>query len=321
VKRLKSTIFFLIKLAISVSLFGYFISFIEPADISRRLDWPLALAFVIGCLLLLSTALFAGLRWRLILRETAQTVPTGMAFKSVLIGYFFDQFLPATIGGDGMRIWLFRKTGVSFALAAKSIVSDRIVGLISLLLFSALSLPFLGRVTDDATLASGLVLLIGLGLAFVLALMAVQLLPHAWRRHAFLTWMAELSSLTTIALVQPTLAGKTIGLSFLSLGALVGVYYAIAHAMQLDVSLLDLIVLIPPVVLLSAVPISFAGWGVREGIMVFALGKLGIDASDAVILSAGFGIAYAIAALGGGGFWFLETVVRKDRSAAQGPGH
>ena len=60
------------------------------------------------------------------------------------------------------------------------------------------------------------------------------------------------------------------------------------------------LVVIAPVLLAAALPISIGGWGVREGGMIFGLGMLGVSSSDAVLVSIVIGLmGVAIGAVGG----------------------
>jgi hypothetical protein len=55
-----------------------------------------------------------------------------------------------------------------------------------------------------------------------------------------------------------------------------------------------------PVILISTIPVSIAGWGLREGAMVMAFSYAGLAASDGLIVSLLFGAAtLAVGALGG----------------------
>ena len=76
--------------------------------------------------------------------------------------------------------------------------------------------------------------------------------------------------------------------------------------MQLDVRLLDCILLVPPVILVTVVPISIAGWGVREGAMVVAFGFIDVPASAAFAVSVLFGLTLAAASLPGSLIWWLS---------------
>jgi len=48
--------------------------------------------------------------------------------------------------------------------------------------------------------------------------------------------------------------------------------------------------MLPLIILISSIPISFAGWGLRESVMVVGLGFAGMPASEALALSVTFGL-------------------------------
>jgi hypothetical protein len=76
--------------------------------------------------------------------------------------------------------------------------------------------------------------------------------------------------------------------------------------MDLEVSLLDCVLLVPPVILVTVVPISIAGWGVREGAMVVAFGFINVPPSAAFAMSVLFGLTLAAASLPGSLLWWLS---------------
>jgi hypothetical protein len=64
---------------------------------------------------------------------------------------------------------------------------------------------------------------------------------------------------------------------------------ALAYGLGMGVNFGAFMVLVPPAVLASLVPLSFAGWGVREGAMVALLGSIGIVPEEALALSVAYG--------------------------------
>jgi len=82
--------------------------------------------------------------------------------------------------------------------------------------------------------------------------------------------------------------------------------YAISVALGLHVTALQCLLLVPPVVLVMAVPVSVAGWGVREGAMVLTFGFIGVDNHDALALSVLIGAATMLASLPGGLVWLMS---------------
>ena len=77
--------------------------------------------------------------------------------------------------------------------------------------------------------------------------------------------------------------------------------------MQIEISLRDCLVLVPPVILVSVLPISMAGWGVREGAMITALGFAGVGSTDALVLSIAFGLVILTLSLPGGVLWLIRS--------------
>jgi uncharacterized membrane protein YbhN (UPF0104 family) len=104
-------------------------------------------------------------------------------------------------------------------------------------------------------------------------------------------------------------------LSVLSFVGFALIVYVLARAMQLDVTVLDCILLVPPVILVTVVPISIAGWGVREGAMVVAFGFIDVPASAAFAVSVLFGLTVAAASLPGSVLWWLSGYSVKNIAA------
>ncbi len=88
--------------------------------------------------------------------------------------------------------------------------------------------------------------------------------------------------------------------------------YLTFRALSVEVSILDCLVLIPPVILFMTLPISIAGWGVREGAMVGAFAFVGILEGDAFVVSVLFGLINIIFALPGGLLWLKGEYNRAE---------
>ena len=59
-----------------------------------------------------------------------------------VIGTFFNQTLPSSIGGDAVRLWLVARGGAGWRAATYSIFVDRAIGLIALAVIIVASLPW-----------------------------------------------------------------------------------------------------------------------------------------------------------------------------------
>src|SRR5262249_37142483 len=123
------------------------------------------------------------LRWREISDLCHAPLTDLLAFRYNVIGAFFNQTLPSSIGGDAVRLWLVQRSA-GWRAATYSILTDRAVGFIALALIIVASLPWsYGMIGDDrGRLALIFVDFSGLlgGLGFLL----LAYLPWAWLK----TW-------------------------------------------------------------------------------------------------------------------------------------
>jgi integral membrane sensor domain MASE1 len=76
-----------------------------------------------------------------------------------------------------------------------------------------------------------------------------------------------------------------------------------------------ILLLVPVVLTVTAVPISLAGWGVREGAAIFLFGLVGMEEHDALAISLCYGLLAAVTSLPGGIVWLVTR--ERDRAAAR----
>ena len=80
-----------------------------------------------------------------------------------------------------------------------------------------------------------------------------------------------------------------------------------AQSVDAPFQLWHALLLLPPVLLIASVPISIAGWGVRESTFVLAFSYAGLSEADGLVVSVLFGAAFFIAGLAGGLTWLLSS--------------
>jgi uncharacterized membrane protein YbhN (UPF0104 family) len=85
---------------------------------------------------------FGAMRWREISGYCQAPLDLPQAFRYDVIGTFFNQTLPSTIGGDAIRLWLLSRTAAGWRAATYSVLVDCAVGLIALALVVVVSLPW-----------------------------------------------------------------------------------------------------------------------------------------------------------------------------------
>jgi uncharacterized membrane protein YbhN (UPF0104 family) len=143
-------------------------------------------------------------------------------------------------------------------------------------------------------------------MAGMLLLTRMDLLPATLRRWAVVRGLATLAADSRRLFLHPRRAGIALAWALVGHANLAVAVYALGLGLGLHVSLLDCLVLVPPVILLTTLPISIAGWGVREMAMVTAFGFVGVPAASGLALSLLFGLVVTASSLPGGVLWLIS---------------
>jgi uncharacterized protein (TIRG00374 family) len=268
-------------------------------------------------LFLLSLAIYLGLqvicsyRWQQLLR--AEKIHEGFPrlLRLYFEGTFFNLFLPTSVGGDLVRGYrLSRSYAPSVAYA--SIFVDRLIGFSVLLGVAAMALALEPTARQDPALVllillglGGFILGVGIALNGRIAASLFLLLSrmHLHRLHGILERFYQ--AVLQYRKHHQALLKATV-LTLPVQGGLILIYYLLARAVGLQIPLEFFILFEPLVVLASMLPISVAGLGVREGMAVYLLGKIGVAPAAALNVSLSFFLLMALGSLPGGAAYLLH---------------
>jgi glycosyltransferase 2 family protein len=296
----KKLFFFSLKLAVSLGLIAWLATRVDLAPLGDRLGaadagWTLAALGVFAAQLLV-----AALRWQRIQQAIGAPLGVRDAIELALIGQFFSQTLPSAIGGDAVRAALAARRGVPAARAASGVLVDRGTALVVLVALVALCLPLTATVAPDPALLvllGALVVATATGLG-VLVLAERHLLGR-FTPGRIVDFVTALAGDLRAALVRADIVVLAV---VVHLGV-IATMWLLAKALGIAVGFGACLVLVPPIVLLTTLPISLAGWGVREGAAVAGFALVGVPAGEALALSVAFGLAQIAAGLPGLVLW------------------
>ena len=304
----KNILIFACKLAVTGSLIYWVV--LPKIDLDAAIDrmdrLSPGLLLIAGALIFFQNAIVVAWRWERVVAAIDRALPPWRLLKTTIITLFFNQVLPSTVGGDGMRIWFLRGMGRTIGVDIRSVVIDRLIGFFGLLLLGfGGSLYLMARIEEPGPV--WVVALVSLG-GLVLIALAPSLvstltwLPFDRIRQALETLAREVNLL---ARDRPRLA-RLVGASILGQLALATAVFCLARDLEVPLDLLGAVAVVPGVMVASSIPISIAGWGVREAAMIVGLGLLGVGQSDAAIISIGFALLVLIFGLLGGLVWVVR---------------
>jgi glycosyltransferase 2 family protein len=321
---MRGMLLLLAKATISILLLYFSLRWVNVGALGDRLSrfQPAWMAFAL--FLLTVQVAFLAARWKKISTACGAELPYRTAIQLSFIAIFFNQVLPSTVGGDGARIWFLARKGVGWARATYSVLIDRIVGVLVLALIVLICLPWTMELIHDP-IARIVILMIGFGAvagSILFVLIGTRFQP--WLNHWTLTRHLSAASAIAAALCgSPPSIGYIIVCSIVIHLLTIASAWCCVMAIAAPVSFAQVLILLPPVLLISTIPISIAGWGVRESSMIAAFAFAGLAESDGLTLSILFGAAIFVLGLAGGLVWiFSGWRLGPATQAADGqPGH
>jgi glycosyltransferase 2 family protein len=289
------------KIVVSGALLYLALRKVDPSDLFSR--FTVTSLFWIGLAIAVTfLQIFVGvLRWREISAECGAKLELGRAMRYNVIGTFFNQTLPSAIGGDAVRLWLVARAGAGWRAATYSIFVDRAIGLIALAIVVVASLPWSYRLITDPQGRSALLLVDFAALAAGLGFLVLGALNWPWLKRWWATHHIHACAVIANRVIFSRSRGPIVAILSLIVHVLaVVIAWCVVKSIAAPVDFGEIFLLIPPVMLITLMPISIAGWGVREATMGLAFGFAGLAANEGVNVSLLFGgVSFIVGAFGG----------------------
>ncbi len=287
-RKVNRPVNYAVKLGISTALLLLIFRQVDPARAWQAMRQVPPASILVAILLQLASNTVATYRWSLIMARIGFRHPFTFYLKSFFKGAFFNQGLPTSIGGDGIRILDCSRIKGTAEDAFYGVFIDRIVGLAGLLLLNICALLF-NRTLLPGPIYYALLLVLG-------SLFSGLILLFFLRRFRFITTSRILGYLGRLSeryfQVYSTAGAIALqtGLSVLTHLLAMTAFYVLGVSIGLDYPLQVYLSLVPPVILLTILPLSLAGWGIREGAMVGFFLLIGADRSRVLSFSILYGL-------------------------------
>lgn len=283
------------KIVVSLLLLAFLFSRIDMARIwasARHASLPWLVAALLVYTLNVAASVW---RWHTLLEAQDVRMPRRKLFGSFLVANFFNNFLPSNIGGDVIRIRDTAPAAQSTTLAATVVLVDRGLGLMGLVLISAMGASMAVSLHGQGVLPiwpswlwAGF--FVGAAVA-VPAMMAPEGLGRLLQPLTFLhpEWISQQIEMLTGTLgrfkEKPSSLIRCFGGAVLVQALVVAFYVAVVNALNLPVTAADLAVIVPLSLIVQMLPVSVNGFGVREATFSFYFTRVGLPIESAVLLS------------------------------------
>lgn len=296
------------KFLISGGLIWYLLGNINLDAAWDKLRNADALILLAAGLVIILQALICVIRWRAVMVAIDAVLSFMKITQIFFIGAFFNQALPSSVGGDAVRMYKAYKSGLPLSGAVNGVMLERLVTVVGLIILVVFATPFFVEKVgpEEAAWIVPAVTMIGIGGVVGLVLMMfLDRLPSRISHWRIVRGLAMLAADTRRVFLRPAHTLKVLFWAVVGNANITFAVFLMAMSLGLDVTWLDCLILVPPVILVTTLPISIAGWGVREGAMVTAFALVGVPAEGALVLSLMFGLWGVVMGLPGGVIWML----------------
>jgi uncharacterized membrane protein YbhN (UPF0104 family) len=301
-------LFLVVKIVLSVALILFFISKVDIHAVEKIIGTTNGIkALIVGTVICLLQTCLGGARLPHILKLYGHMLSTLTSIRICLIGSFFSQTMISFVGGDAIRVLCLKKrTAISTKTATSAILLDRVIGFVALILLFLIVMSPLLDVLVSTTMRYGVISLALASTIGVIVFFLLGIIPLPLNRGKWLSLIFDLCSNSRylfLSLEDAVWAFLlSLGLQLLNVCAIYGIF----HIYGVDISFLMCLVLANPAMLISMLPISIAGWGVRESVMVMGFSLLGIPADTILAVSITFGITVFLGGLPGMFFFLFD---------------
>ena len=337
----------MLKIAVSLGILAYI--FLRVVDINllwKELIKANPLYFVAAVMVYFLVQGLSAWRWYVLLKPQALDVPFSRVLAYYFLGMYFNFFLPSAIGGDVVKVYYLNKETKQLSASASSVFFDRDIGMGGLVLIALVT----ARLADPARMKINGVPLVPIfaliAVGFLVANLALFYRPTYNLLHRLLSLFKmkkvddKIERLFTSVNVYRRRWGLIAATMVMSLGVQVGcaiVNLLAARSIGINqAGLSDFLVFIPAIGLISMIPISVGGTGLREASYILMFSSVGVGRPQALALSVLWLGVIAITSLPGGIVYVargsgkadhipadvetLEAEASQDQGKGSGPG-
>lgn len=288
---LKTSLLFILLVAIA-----YQLNFHEIIAHTKLIN---SSVFIITTLLMFVTILLGALRWWYVLLFLRVEISILRVLRLYFASLFTNIVLPGSIGGEALKIWQLHKSGVSYGKALNSILLDRAAVIIAtVLMVLSFGTYFIATHKIFLIPSLGSILSSVLFLAIIMLFFSIFLYKK-FKNGRVANFLNNLTTDSLQLLSNQRLSCCIIAISLLCNCIYSVIFYWLTVSLSWDISIYSCLIFVPIINIVCYLPISYAGWGVREIATIYGYSMLGLPKEVALIVSIVFGVQLVIGSLPG----------------------
>ncbi len=286
----------LIKLALSGAIMAVLISRLEVESFSAMIHRFSPLAWLGATGFIMAQFLLITYRWNVLINIGMNRMNYRQSLEVTVASLVANSLFIAAITGVFVKIAMSLHYGASLFKSFVATVIDRLLTLAALLFLSSLFLPLLGQylksdthgdMYHDICVYMGIMIVV----TFILAPVGMNLmLKHMNRLPFSLRHIRSGTRYMKILLNNKSILARVAVSSLIAQFSFFVSVYVIALSTDIELPFIDMMTVLPLITLVASLPISFGGWGVREGAFMYGFALLGVPMETSFLISVQTGL-------------------------------
>lgn len=228
-------------------------------------------------------------QWRSLLRTERIHFDLADLINLYVVGIAFSHFLPTGIGGDAVKALHVGRESRNSAGSLSAVMMCRITGFVGMLLVSSPVLVVWHDRFRPNFVMGFIFLCVLIGVLTCGVVLASLVLPNmmkaSWKQNRIISLAINAGFAISASTCHVRSVGAAIAYSIVFWGVAILNCYSYAIALGIEIPLYFFCVAVPLIALISALPISINGFGVRENAFVYVFSTMHVPATTALLLA------------------------------------
>jgi uncharacterized protein (TIRG00374 family) len=316
---MKNTLITFLKAAVTILLLYFLFRQVDLHDFVATLK-NARIKVLIGAFMLLWVGHYICIfRWRMLMRPLMPVMSLTQLFGIYCIGLFFNLTFPTVVGGDVVKMYYAGRSSKQYAQSFAATFLDRDAGMFAMMLIACCA-TLIKPMNVPGMPVRSIVWTATLG--FVIANIAIFKpswhrilcrLLHSWNMSKTATRIDTISSAFQVMGRHRLILAASLGISIINQLLVISVSWVLSLALRLEIPLPFFLVFIPVITLISMIPVSLNGMGLREYAFMSLFGAIGVDREACVALGLCSSAMIILSSLPGG----IAYIFLRDRGDRQ----
>jgi uncharacterized protein (TIRG00374 family) len=304
-----------IKIAITIGLFYYLLKDQNITELGNRFLSVDLFLFVLAFIVYFFAIYIFAFRWNKINEMYQVQRPINELSKHHFIAFFFNNFLPSSVGGDFWRVKYLIEITDKKTKSLVIVILERIAGFIATFIIGSASIIVFKDYFGHDFVVESLVLILFSYIIVILIFTkkTYYLLDKIINKFSFKFKDKMLSSIDMLKVIPNFKKQFLLAIMFSFFSILI---YSLSctliiYSLQNSIEYWQILVIIPMVYIITMIPISINGLGLREGVYISALQFFAISKPDAVAIAFLLTFQQLLLSLIGGVLFFIDKQAHK----------